>query len=302
MTSIVQTPRVGSLLPPAAAAKMQAIGQSRADAFALVQAMTSTIEALHRQRAQAEATAEALRIAEPPRKAELVEAEGTFAAVSRELAKAEAQREARARRRNNDATLLARLSSWINTLPAGTRLEMVDASPVDPVDVEKVPGALAEVRSAIRRVGADLQVIRSAPLAAAELKDLVKAYVDRMADRGRPTFRGVAGGEFVVDWHRPEGDRRDSLEILAWFDRDRLLARLDEEVDRQFPDTANGLDSKAKRKKIAELEAELLALEQIEETLVTRALAGGLDVQRRPQASPLAILGVRIAKKAKAAA
>jgi hypothetical protein len=46
--------------------------------------------------------------------------------------------------------------------------------------------------------------------------------------------------------------------------------------------------------RIAVLEAELAELFYIEEVLIVAALANGADVQRSPNASPEAILGVRI--------
>ena len=52
---------------------------------------------------------------------------------------------------------------------------------------------------------------------------------------------------------------------------------------------------------IAELSVASLLLERREEGLIERAAAEGQEVLRRPEASPLAVLGVVIVKQAQAA-
>jgi hypothetical protein len=56
-------------------------------------------------------------------------------------------------------------------------------------------------------------------------------------------------------------------------------------------------------RRVAELEATLLELERREEALIMRAAGDGLDILRRVDASPPAVLGVMVAKvKTEAAA
>jgi hypothetical protein len=54
-------------------------------------------------------------------------------------------------------------------------------------------------------------------------------------------------------------------------------------------------------RRVAELEAELDRFERDEETLISRAASDGLDILRRPDASPAAVLGVAVVKAAAAA-
>jgi hypothetical protein len=61
------------------------------------------------------------------------------------------------------------------------------------------------------------------------------------------------------------------------------------------PEAANALTVAEREQRLAELSAEWLRMERLEESLIMRAAADGTEVLRRPDANPLAVLGVVIA-------
>ncbi len=67
-----------------------------------------------------------------------------------------------------------------------------------------------------------------------------------------------------------------------------LLARFDAEVG----DAPEGLPSVERAKRLAALAGEIYELEQAEESIIEALEADGIDVQRRPDASPHAQLGL----------
>jgi hypothetical protein len=83
---------------------------------------------------------------------------------------------------------------------------------------------------------------------------------------------------------------------FARYARDAVLADIDAELD-LIADDANSLDPAERRREQARLADEILAAERIEECLATACESAGISVERRPDASPLAILGVDIASE-----
>ena len=61
--------------------------------------------------------------------------------------------------------------------------------------------------------------------------------------------------------------------------------------------TSDVVPIKERAARIAELEAEISEFGYIEEVLISAAIADGADVQRSANASPQAVLGVRLAKR-----
>jgi hypothetical protein len=60
----------------------------------------------------------------------------------------------------------------------------------------------------------------------------------------------------------------------------------------RLEEVAGGITAADRARRIAELERQLFQLEHGEEQLIEAALAAGLEVHRRPHASPYALLGI----------
>ena len=79
---------------------------------------------------------------------------------------------------------------------------------------------------------------------------------------------------------------------MAWLHRDAMLAALDREVDALGIE--GGLSDAERGRRTAELRERLSSLERAEEGAIVAAAEAGQDIPRRADASPLAVLGVRI--------
>jgi hypothetical protein len=60
------------------------------------------------------------------------------------------------------------------------------------------------------------------------------------------------------------------------------------------PENADALTDAQREKRLAELRAARLHLERVEESLIEAQIAEGRTIARRPDASPLAVLGIEI--------
>jgi hypothetical protein len=84
--------------------------------------------------------------------------------------------------------------------------------------------------------------------------------------------------------------------MMALLFPDAMVAALMREVERVANDP---LPQAERKKRIAELEAEISELAYVEEALVADAIARGEDVQRSPSAPPQAVLQVRVTEATK---
>jgi hypothetical protein len=85
-----------------------------------------------------------------------------------------------------------------------------------------------------------------------------------------------------VRWRQPGATPQDVMALLAWYDPDAMLERLMGEIG-----DAEGVSAAERERREPALEARILAAERVEEGLIEQS-----DIARRPDASPLAILGV----------
>jgi hypothetical protein len=201
--------------------------------------------------------------------------------------------------------LLNKIRQFLRELPPGAVVEVAPPARAKPNKDETIAAAIARVRLDILSCKQDLAAARNAPLPVAELKKLIAARVLRMATNGSPNL-SADGGKLVLWFTDPRaGDSRCELNevarLLAWLDPDRLRKRLEDEVD-ALGAPENPLTAEQKETRLAELMARMNDLERSEEALVENAQAQGMDVMRRADASPAAVLGVVVKTAAQAQA
>ena len=97
-----------------------------------------------------------------------------------------------------------------------------------------------------------------------------------------------------TDPAKPTVTTPDTLALIAWLAKDELIAALSAEIDARADDGA-ALTDEQRGERLAEIEIDMLAAERDEEALVEMAHRAGTPVDRRPDASPLAVLGVALA-------
>jgi hypothetical protein len=87
------------------------------------------------------------------------------------------------------------------------------------------------------------------------------------------------------------------LALSAWLDPARLIARLHDEIDAAAGDDQLRLSSSERDRLIAAMVAVIDDYERQEEALIEKAGDAGQLIERRHDASPAAILGVRVTKR-----
>jgi hypothetical protein len=202
--------------------------------------------------------------------------------------------------------LINGIRQFLSQLPPDAVLEDAVESPtVEPLVPEALQAALAKLRTAIGEQKAELQRVSAAPLPKADLKRLARAHAAELVRKSAPRIDMVKG-RFDAKFLDPRADFewRETpafvAGMLAWLDPEGFTQRLEAEID-ALPDVFS-LSSSAKEKRLAEIAAARDRLEREEEALVASAALAGQDVLRRADASPAAVLGVRIAKRAAKAA
>lgn len=287
------------MLPGPAQNKLTTIRLRAADAKALQASGSRSIAGLRQQEQHHMSTLARLKSGGQydNTKRDIAEAEAALSAVQAEIASLLTMIGDRDRRLRNEVDTLQRLEAWAE------RTNSRKFRPVAPVKPDlggaTIVEALASVRGKISDAQADWNRIKAASLPAADLKAAVRAQVATLATP--PTIRNRSG-DVAVDWpgQIPGGElqyQRTGLGFLAWLAGDQIVARLEAEID-ATTDEQRTVSAEAKAAADTEFPAIILAHERVEEALIEMATAAGLDVLRRPDASPLAVLGIELDKSA----
>lgn len=285
--------------------KYDAIRAHADDSRALLQAALLRRGELEAEAARWQQRLDAAPPADTVQRGEIV---ATLEAVTAELQRAAAQQSDRTERLANGERLAAALRDWIDRQPVGTAL---CAHPTRPPSLEKddsYASALARVRSEIAAAKGEVEQARAAPLPKSELKREARRYVERLAELGRPSIT-THSGTFAISWQlglntpisqtsrlQELGPVNPALATLAWLDAGTMIRRLEQEID-ALPQQ-DGIASTDRPRSVAQIAERLLDLERGEEALIVAALESGLAVQRRPDANPLAVLGLQVATHA----
>jgi hypothetical protein len=81
---------------------------------------------------------------------------------------------------------------------------------------------------------------------------------------------------------------------LAWLSPEALITKLHAEIDTLNLNDARAVPAAERAGRIADLEAQILRAERTEESFVEQAERVGEYIARRPDANPLAILGLQV--------
>jgi hypothetical protein len=187
------------------------------------------------------------------------------------------------------------VKQWIMEL-RGVTLEPVPQDEVENARTGPLvpPGeAIGAVRDLIMGKRKLLAAARSAPLPKSEMYRLAADWVTQIARISKPAL-SFQKDELRVSFAAFDLQSPESiLGLIAWSSPNTLLTLLEAQIDATMPKReGEALPAAARLRKVAALESELLALEHREEALISHATDIGLDVARRPDASPAAVLGV----------
>lgn len=206
-------------------------------------------------------------------------------------------------RRTFDAT-----SDFIRAAAADDQTFVALPVEADRRALAKPAEALDKQRETIAQLKADLRRIEAAPVPSSFAKDKGRRQLAEMARLARPNVSELVEGNGAISWRKDFvqiaglGDKVASASafpivnavgLIALLLPDQLAAAVDAEID-AISDDANALAPDDRRREEARLAAEILQAERLEEALVAACEAAGIFVERRPDAAPMAILGVEI--------
>lgn len=160
---------------------------------------------------------------------------------------------------------------------------------------ETLGQAVARVRALIRDLAAQRVRIMQCGLPTAELKEQASAFVRAQQERGKPSLSFGHDRTFAATFNAMTDKawtaQHDVAAYLAWIDGAALERRLHEMLDKA-PKPALTMSSGERAAKLAAIEAELLASERDEESLIEVSEEEGPVIQRRLDADPRAVLGI----------
>jgi hypothetical protein len=279
-------------LPSRARAKLAAIERAADDSAALT---NRTLASLKGVEAQVSTRLSALEHCEDDAaRAEELKAE--LHALGENAARLREELSTRQVRQNADQSLVTQIGAWLDRMPVNVGLEVVEPPAREPGD-ESPRAAVERYRAQIKKLRVEMEKVRRAPLPPADIKRLVRAWVDQHATRGRPLIQ-VDGDKVDVVFERTaslvRGDRYTaplSADTFVWLFRDELAAAMDREVEARA--IVGGLTRDERAAQLETLRAQLLDLERAEESAIQRAKEEGTVIARRGDADPRAVLGVR---------
>jgi hypothetical protein len=187
--------------------------------------------------------------------------------------------------------LLSAVQQWLTELRPNFVLEVAAPVDLELKDGQTLSAVIEAVRTEIAATKTHLQSVRAAPLPLADQKKLVEAHVKGLAQAARPSVAIGSGDKLRVGWRGDMANVEDVMALLCWVMPQQVIEALSGEL----PERPGALPANERLRRIAEAEAELDGLERREESLIERAAGDGLDILRRHDASPAAVLGVAIA-------
>jgi hypothetical protein len=168
--------------------KMKAIEQQAADAQARCAAMVERRKILENDAV----------VIETERKSQPEDQRANYdkalTLIAKEISEWDEEMKRRQERLINDAAMRGHCQEWLRLVPMNCELVETQVP-----HVEGEAGELLEVRSQILSVKRERAELATAPAASAELRAMVRDYVERMASRHTPRIR-VAGGGMYIDW------------------------------------------------------------------------------------------------------
>lgn len=205
--------------------------------------------------------------------------------------------------------LLARVESYVTSLRTST-IHQAPTPTIKAPPADRLLPNIEKHRDEIATLFADRHETLSKATPSSEIKARARAEIEELARRGRPDVTRMVnhGPHEGVEWPDYETIARGSgigvplpgdvgftrfvqaphLPLIAWLFKDRLLTAIEAEIDANSEDE-HALSVEQRTKKLAEIDARILAAERID--VVLMRLAGGA-VDYRENTDPRALLGI----------
>jgi hypothetical protein len=225
------------------------------------------------------------------------------------LRKATALAEEARKNMGDKIALIGALERYIGRLPRqGVLLDDAAVHKAELRKGETTLTAIVRIRGRLEEIIAKAAKIAAAPISSTAAKDLMRAEIARLAERGRPDVFEVIERAGEIGWPKVEPARmaiqgKDGLEsfsapptfdaqgCFAWLHQKALISALELEIDRRADDK-EALEPEERTKQLEMMRTLLLATEREEEALMLRSADEGLQALRRIDADPRAVLGL----------
>src|SRR6516165_5627334 len=198
------------------------------------------------------------------------------------------ERDKHAERHRVLSMLVSRVNQFCVELRGNVALECAPAVEIKLKASETVVAALAATRAQIAGVQRELAAVRKAPLCRSSQEEAIRAHLARLVQRPKIGFDARGGA--LVTWVEDMATMDGVLGLLAFvLGPEQVSAAFARDLEPGSPGAVSPLE---REKRISELSVSLLALERTEEALLLRAAGEGIELARRSDASPVAVLGV----------
>ena len=195
--------------------------------------------------------------------------------------------------------LVGSCTRWLRANDSA-EFEVVEAAAPPRAEGESAERVLGRVRAQINALIAERERVRRARLPKAAIKAAIRDQVLRLADHGRPMLRPDHRGVVEPVFGDPRGgvdvDVRWVVGLVCWAVGGQVIERLDEMVD-GLTDEGMALAASERESELARIEVDLDQLERSEEALISQVYEANVDFLRRAQASPSAVLAVRVVRR-----
>src|SRR6516164_1462106 len=195
------------------------------------------------------------------------------------------EREKHAERHRVLSLLVSRCNQFLFELRGNVALEVAPAVEIKLKASETVVAALAAAREQIAGVQRELVQVRKAPLCRSSQEEAIRAHLSRLVQRPKIGFDARGGA--LLTWTEDMATMDGVLGLLAFvLGPEQVSAAFSRDLEPESPAAVTPLERET------ELSVSLLALERTEEALILRAAGEGIELARRSDASPVAVLGV----------
>jgi hypothetical protein len=200
------------------------------------------------------------------------------------------------------ADLNARVSNYLEALPAQSQIEATKPIKAKLKEGETHLKVVRRIRDEIvALITQRLTVERSSPTIK-EMKASAARFVIALGDHGSP--RPIIGRDkFDLQFGRGViGETEPTpLQVLAWFNPMSVIARLEAMID-AMPTPTNMMTSPDRKKRLAEISDQMYELERNEQAHIQAAFEEGTMIDQRPNVDVRALLGFVVVTQDQAAA
>ena len=200
-------------------------------------------------------------------------------------------------------------------VPPGCVLEICETPPPTLPKGQTLTDAIQIRERRIRELQADARRVEATPMPSAYARKRMRQQISALAESGRPDVSPLIeriDGDigFTEEARRVPVKGATEVNLASWqqpsaflltvfLNRDSLIGLLDQEIT-EAADDGNAMTIEQRQKAVATITSDMLAVDRELSELIWLAQAQNLPVEFRPDASPLAVLGLQLRTVARA--